>query len=283
MREGSCMRFGGPVSNYKDPEQWISKLKSWGYSAAYCPVGSEASEGTIKDYREAAAKANIKIAEVGAWSNPLSPDDKTRKTAITLCQKQLELAEKIGAGCCVNISGSRGEVWDGPHADNYSKETLALVVDSVREIIDTVKPKNTFYTLEPMPWMYPYDAESYLELLRAVDRKQFAVHFDPVNVVSSVSLYYNNGAMIKEWFKKLSPYIKSCHAKDIKLGNKLTVHLDEVIIGYGELDYVTLLNELNKLHVDTPLMLEHLQTEQEYEAAAANVRKVADSCGIKFI
>lgn len=169
------------------------------------------------------------------------------------------------------------------HADNYSKETFALVVDSVREIIDAVKPKNTFYTLEPMPWMYPYDADSYLELLKAVDRKQFAVHFDPVNVISSVSLYYNNGMMIKEWFKKLSPYIKSCHAKDIKLGNKLTVHLDEAIIGYGELDYITLLNELNKLHVDTPLMLEHLQTEQEYEVAAANVRKAADSCGIKFL
>ena len=37
------------------------------------------------------------IAEVGAWSNPLSPDSETSRKAIVLCQARLRLADRIGA------------------------------------------------------------------------------------------------------------------------------------------------------------------------------------------
>lgn len=274
------MRLGGPVNNYKNPHEWIYELKRLGYRAAYCPVDNKASEAVIKDYEIAASKEDIVIAEVGAWSNTMSTDDKVRKEAIAYCQKQLELADRIGAGCCVNIIGSRGEQWDGPHPDNITKDTFDLAVETVRKIIDEVKPKRTFYTLEPMPWMYPYDADSCLELIKAVDREHFAAHIDIVNVISSPLLYYKNGEVIKEWFKKLAPYIKSCHAKDISLSGKLTVHLDEVILGTGALDYMTLLGEMSKLHKDIPLMLEHLSSEEEYLQAATNLRKIASEYNI---
>ena len=51
--------------------------------------------------------------------------------------------------------------------------------------------------------------------------------------------------------------IKSCHAKDIALSEKLTTHLDEVRPGLGGLDYATFLRELDKLDPDTLLMIEH--------------------------
>ena len=60
-----------------------------------------------------------------------------------------------------------------------------MIVQTVREIIDAVKPVRTFYTLETMPWMYPDSAHSYLELIRAIDRERFAVHLDVVNLVCS--------------------------------------------------------------------------------------------------
>ncbi len=85
-----------------------------------------------------------------------------------------------------------------------------------------------------------------------------------------------NGAFIKECFNKLGPYIKNCHAKDILLNSNLTVHLDEVLLGTGGLDYRVFLTELSKLR-DVPLMLEHLKTSEEYDQAAANVRKIGIS------
>jgi len=270
------MRLGGPV-HIEDisPESWVQALKHEGYRAAICPVRNDADDTVVADYQKAAKTNDIRIAEVGAWSNPISHDAKKRNEAIDYCQKQLELAERIGAKVCVNIAGSRAEQWDGPNADNFSDETFEMIVDTTREIIDAVKPRNTFFTLETMPWVFPDSADTYLSLLKAIDRKAFAVHFDPVNMINSPRLYYQNGAMMKDFFTKLGPYIKSAHAKDILLSKKLTVHLDEVIPGEGELDYKLFLSELQKLDVDMPLIIEHLSSAEEYRKAAAHIRNVA--------
>ena len=134
-----------------------------------------------------------------------------------------------------------------------------------------------------MPWVFPDSADSYLRLLRAIDRRQFAVHFDPVNLINCPSRYYRTGDFIRDCFAKLGPYIKSCHAKDILLSGKLTVHLDEVRPGLGALDYDLFLTELVKLDADVPLMLEHLPNAEEYALAAQHIRQVATRNGLKFL
>jgi len=278
----NCIRLGGPVfGDFKDPAEWIKAVKAKGYTAAYCPVPTGTDEATVKSFEKTAKDSNVVISEVGAWSNPISKNEKERTEAIKKCKDSLALADLIGAGCCVNISGSRGEKWDGPHPDNLTRETFDMIVQTTREIIDDVKPVRTFFTLETMPWAFPDSPDSYLELIKAIDRKQLAVHLDPVNMINSPGRYYNNGVFIKECFDKLGPYIKNCHAKDILLSSNLTVHLDEVLLGTGGLDYKVFLTELSKLK-NVPLMLEHLQKSEDYDQAAANVRKTAASNGIQF-
>ncbi|MDQ1256910.1 MAG: hypothetical protein QG656_1510 [Candidatus Hydrogenedentes bacterium] len=275
------MRLGGPVFDaFGDPAQWVETLRRLGYSAAYCPVDNKASDDAVKAFADAAAAANIVIAEVGAWSNPMSPDEKTRTAALEHCKAQLDLADRIGARCCVNIAGSRGAKWDGPSPDDLKEETFGLIVDMVRDIIDSVKPTRSYYTLETMPWMYPDSPDCYLRLFKAIDRERFAVHLDPVNLVCSPQRYYGNAALIRECFALLGPHIKSCHGKDILLQDKLTTHLDEVRPGLGGLDYAVFLRELDALDPDTPLMLEHLSAAEEYTQAAAHVRSVAGANGI---
>ena len=277
------MRLGAPIfETYADPDAWIASVQRRGYRATYCPVKPDADAATIRAHAEAAERADVVIAECGAWSNPLSPDEETRRAAIAKCQAMLALADAIGARCCVNISGSRGAKWDGPHAADLTPETFDLIVQTVREIIDAVKPNRTFYTLETMPWMYPYSADSYLELIRAIDRERFAVHLDVVNLICSPQRFFGNAALIRECVAKLGPQIKSCHAKDIALADRLTVHLDEVRPGLGGLDYRALFRELSALDPDLPLMLEHLPNEHEYDQAASYVRSVAQQVGVKL-
>jgi sugar phosphate isomerase/epimerase len=269
------MRLGGPLpQSYSDPDTWIAAVKERGYRAAYCPV--QHRDNMVEAYAQAARNADVLIAEVGAWSNPLSSDEHERRKAINYCQQRLALADAIGALCCVNIAGSRGRVWDGPHPENLTHETFDLIVETVRTIIDAVKPLRTFYTLETMPWLYPDSTDSYEKLLRAVDRRQFAVHFDPVNLVNSPGRYYHNGALIREFVSRLGPSIKSCHAKDIVLAEgHLPVHLDECRPGLGTLDYRVLLQELQRVDADMPLMLEHLAREEEYALGAEYIRTIA--------
>ena len=275
------MRLGGPIfGEVSNPDSWAEAVKNHGYSAAFCPVNADSDESTIHAYIEAAKRADIVIAEVGAWSNPISIDEAEREAALEKCRVQLALADRVGANCCVNISGSRGPKWDGPHPDNLIDDTFDLIVESVRSIIDHVKPTRTFYALETMPWAYPEGPDSYLRLIKAIDRVQFAVHLDPVNIINSPERYFCSGDLIRDCFAKLGAYMKSCHAKDITLANNLTVHLDETRPGLGRLDYTTYLRELDRLDPDIPLMLEHLPSAEEYALGAEYIRSVAAEVGI---
>jgi len=271
------MRLGGPVFDTSAPEEWVAAHRTAGYRAVYWPGVPEAEEAA---YVQAARAADLVIAEVGAWSNPINTDETARRDAVAFCQRQLAIAERVGARCCVNITGSRGDKWDGPCAEDLTEETFTLIVETVREIIDAVEPTHTFYTLEPMPWMYPDSLESYQRLLAAIDRPAFAVHFDPVNLVNSPSRYFRNGDFIREFVRVLGPHIRSCHAKDILLGQELTVHLSEVAPGEGGLDYPAYLHAVAALDPDMPVMLEHLPPAK-YPAAARHLRAVATREGLR--
>lgn len=280
MKKNYPIRLGGPImQKFNSPEEWIRLHKEQNYSAAYCPVNNNAPDETIREYVDAANKADIIIAEVGVWNNPLDPDETKRKEAIDYCIKQLELAEKINARCCVNVSGSRNpEHWFGPHPDNLTNDTFDMIVETTRKIIDAVKPARTYYTLEPMPYIYPDSIESYQKLIDAIDRDAFAVHFDPVNLINSPQLYFNNTQFLEDFFKAFGTGIKSIHAKDTILRPDLTTHLDEVRPGLGTLDYIKLL-ELTSSFKDLPFMLEHLETEEEYKLSAAYISQVAGENG----
>jgi len=278
------IRLGGPVfGTFKEPQDWAQAHLDLGYRAAYCPLKYTDAKELKQAYVKAAADSAIIIAEVGAWSNPISADDTERRMAIQKNVNSLALADEIGANCCVNIAGSRGATWDGPHKDNLSDATFDLIVETVRKIIDEVKPTRTFYTIETMPYTIPDSPESYLKLIKAVDRAQFGCHFDPVNIISSPRRYFYNADVLKESFTLLGPFIKSCHAKDIILRDKLTVHLDEIRPGLGYMDYAIYLRELSKLSGSIGLMLEHLQTPEEYKRAAAYIRSIGDQQGIAML
>ena len=280
---GNPVRLGGPVpGKFDDPVQWVKAVKSLRYGAAVSPVSLGAPSELIRSFSSEAKKNNILISEVGVWNNMFDPDEVSRKAAINKNVASLQLADEIGACCCVNISGAKGEIWDGPYPGNYTKETFDQIVENVRYIIGQVKPKYTFYSLEPMPYMLPDSPDSYLELIRAIDRDRFAVHLDPVNMISSPQKYFNNAAFLSECFTKLGPYIKSVHAKDITIIPELTVHLEERRPGMGSLDYAVFLREMSRLE-DIPMMMEHLDKQEDYLLAAQYIRNIGSVNGIGFV
>ena len=86
--------------------------------------------------------------------------------------------------------------------------------------------------------------------------------------MNSPRRFYENTAYIRHTFQLLKDEIVSLHLKDIALKpDALTVVFEEVPIGMGGMDYVTLMEEISRLPADTPAILEHLQTEAEYDLA----------------
>ena len=279
------VRFGGPIFlKSTDPRELAAEHRRLGYSAAYCPGDASVNDlAHIARIREAFAKENVVIAEVGAWKNMLDPDDALRKANVAYVVERMALADEAGARCCVDIAGSYNpKVWYGPHRDNLSKKFFDATVENVRHVIDSVKPKRTKFTVEMMGWNLPDNPDNYLRLIKAVDRGAFGVHVDVCNMVNSPEKFYNSGALIEECFRKLGRWIMSCHAKDLAWPAELNVHFVEVIPGRGEVDYGAYLRELSKLPADAPLMMEHLKTAEEYEEGKRYIQSVAKKIGIEF-
>lgn len=265
--ESSSIRIGGPVFNAPaDPEQLALAHRKLGYRAAYCPGVRLDDPDRIRALETAFAKHDVVIAEVGRWCNLLEADAEKRKDNLRKVIDGLALADQIGARCCVNIAGSfNEEIWYGPHPDNVSRKFFDAVVENARAIIDAVNPKRAKFCYEMMGWSLPDSADSYLELIRAVDRPAFAVHLDPCNLINSPRRFYDNAAVIKDCFDKLGRWIVSCHAKDITWDVEMQVHFREVTLGTGSLDYRTYLQELARLPHRPPLMIEHMASPEEYD------------------
>jgi sugar phosphate isomerase/epimerase len=278
------VRLGGPIFlKSDDPALLAREHRRLDYSAAYCPAARSTDADRIRAIRDAFAAENVVIAEVGAWKNMLDPDPAARKENLAYVTDRLVLADAVGARCCVDIAGSyHPKIWYGMNAKNLSREFLDATVANCRTVIDAVKPTRTRFTIEMMPWSLPDGPDAYLELIRAVDRRPFAVHLDVCNVINSPTRFYNNKAVIEECFRKLGPWIVSCHAKDLAWIPEYNVHFAEVVPGRGEIDYAAYLQQLSRLAVDAPLMLEHLKSAEEYDEARAYIQRIAAKEAIPF-
>ena len=278
------IRLGGPILDPpNDPEELARAHLTWGYRAAYCPKIPLSDTNRIRETRRAFKKYDVLIAEVGAWCNLISVNNLERKKNFNLVSERLALADEVGARCCVDFIGTLDpDSLYGPHPDNLTRDTFDLAVETIRRILDEVKPRQAKFTLEMMQWTFPDSVDNYTELIHAVDRPSFAAHLDPVNLIITPRQYFDTGALIRECFQKLGKWIVSCHAKDITLGNKLSLHLDEVRLGTGNLDYRTYLTELNRLPHEISLMLEHLSSAEEYTLAQDHLVRLGKELGIGF-
>lgn len=278
------VRLGGhglPVGS-EDPQTFARAHRAFGYGAAYVPEVGIGETQRLGDIEKAFAAEDVVLAEIGIWRNLITPDDAVRKAHLEFAAEKLAVADAVGARCAVSYIGSYMAGTDyAPAAENLGQEAFDASVETVRQLLDAVKPKRTKFALEMMQYALPDSVDCYVDLIRAVDRPAFGAHFDPVNLIMTPRVYWTSGALIRECFEKLGEWVVSCHAKDIVLHHQAALHFDEVMIGQGQLDYRTYLSELKRLPRDVPLLLEHLEGA-EYAAARDAVFAVGDEIGVAF-
>lgn len=258
------MRIGGPIFKQVDSvEEAVALHRKLGYGAAYCKYIEDPVKR--KEHIKAFSEADIVLAEMGAYCiNILDTDKKLRQNNIDEICKRLERADEMGVRCCVMHGGSvETGGWGDANPQNISEKSFAETVEIVQNIIDIVKPQNTKLVMETESYLLPDSPEIYARMIEAINRSEFAVHLDPVNIISSPRRFYNNTQFLKRCFAVLGPRIVSCHAKDMNMPSKhATVQIDETYIGDGVLDYNTYLAEIDKLKPSPTLMIEHLNESQ---------------------
>ena len=259
------MRLGTSVPlAHESVREWAEQQVALGCRAVVFPVQSDEPIGKIDSYKNAAEGYGLQIAEVGIWRNALSADPDEEKANMDYCVEQLRLADYIGARCAVNVAGAFGPRWDGHYKENFSKQARRETIKMVQEIIDRANVKNTYFTLEPMPWMIPTSPKDYLQLIEEVDRDRFAVHMDIINMTNSAERYFYASEFIDECAELLGDRIRSCHIKDVHLKEEYTFQLEECAPGQGEYPLRYYASRMNQIDPDMPIILEHLSTDEEY-------------------
>ena len=278
------IRLGAPVFKApQDPEGLALAHKKLRYRAAYCPGVSLDDTDRIRDLRQAFEKHDVAIAEVGRWCNLMEADAAKRAENLKRVTDGLALAEAIGARCCVDIAGSFStEAWYGPHPKNISREFFDASVENAQKIIDAVEPRRAKFCFEMMGWALPDGPDSYVRLIKAVDRDAFGVHLDPANLINSPQRFYRNTDLLNECFDKLGPWIVSCHAKDVAWDVAMQIQFREVTLGAGKLDYTTYLKRLAALPNDVPLMIEHMKGPEEYDKSREHLFDLGKKIGVSF-
>lgn len=281
------MLLGGTVAgSWSSPDEWEKLLILSRFRAVTAPFTCRTPREETEAYCRAAARQQVKIAEIGVWKNVFDPDPAAAAEAMAFAKGQLALADERGIPCCVNIAGTSSAVgWDAADKSNFTAEAYERVVASVREIIDSAAPRRAFYCLEPMPWMVPDGPDEYLRLIRDVDRPQFAAHMDFVNMINCPRRFLDAEGFIEECFRKLAPYIKSTHIKDSRLHpTRLTTVLEECSPGEGALDFARVLAVIHRyLPPDAPVLLEHMQTFDAYRDAYDFLARQAEKAGVSVI
>ena len=279
------LRFGGPVfTDASDPIALAMAHKAKGYTAAYAPPLKLADADGIRAYRQAFEAHDIMIAEVGFWRNMLDTDEPARRANRRSMAEALAVAEELGARCAVNLCGSYCRGDSGTHtARNFSQEAFDEAVQMARSFIDEVKPRRAFLAYEIFPFNVVDSPQGIARLVQAVDRKQFGVHLDLANLINGPRAYWTSGDIMRECIRLFGDRIVSAHAKDIRMKTpSISVILEEVIAGTGMLDIAACLRELNQLPRVVPYMMEHLESQQQYDQAAAHIRSVAAAEGINL-
>jgi sugar phosphate isomerase/epimerase len=269
-----------------DPERLARKHVEKGFSAAYAPHIDLSDSDLIRQTREAFKKEGVMIAEVGYWENLLDTNEEGRKRSHQGMLNALALAEELGARCSVNVIGSYcdGHFINANDAKNFSDEAFTAAVDNARYFIDQVKPKTAFFTYEIYEFSNNDSPENLERLLKAIDRAQFGIHLDLTNMVNSARNYYNHLGLLDEAIRRVGSRIVCSHIKDVKMRDGVvSVILEEVMPGTGIIDIGAYLRTVNKLPQIVPMLIEHLNNEEEYDIAANYVRKCAAEAGVPLV
>lgn len=268
------MRLGISSSlTVSSAKEWAKAQAALGCRSVVFPLNCEAPKELVDEY-VAEAKANdLLIAEVGIWRNAIATDEAERKANLEYSINQMRLADYIGARCCVNVAGSSGKRWDGGYSENFSKEMRNKTIQMVRTIIDEAKPVNSYFSLEPMPWMIPTGPRDYVQLLEEVDRDRFAVHMDIINMINCPERYFFPEEFLSETFELLGSRIRSCHLKNVQLQQEFTFMLRECACSEGTFPLEKYIELANKCDPDMPMIIEHLESDEEYVASMEYAKK----------
>lgn len=218
----------------------------------------------------------------GYWQNMITPDESVRRESVRTVQAALRLAGWLGARGIDTGPGSMNKngPWY-PHPENWTRGARKQLVKTLRECASAAGDAGVYLSLESHQLVTLATPEITKEVLDEVDSPWVRCDYDSANWITLNTIYDTTSAL-NHHFDTLGDHIVSCHAKDIWIENKLTLHLQDGCPGKGLMDFKTLFRRMEDLSADYPVISEGNRTE-DLPAVSRLFHETAAELGIRVL
>lgn len=209
-------------------------------------------ESFIHQMKKLLDAANIEVAMLGAYFNPIHSNKEKVQQSIDNFKAHLRQAKKLGASIVGSETGSYNDDHWTFHEQNSSEEAYLEVKRIFAELLIVAEETETNVAIEPA---YQHVISTPKRLKRLIDElnhERVVVTFDLFNLLS-IGNYKNQHQLIDEMIELFSDKIRIVHAKDFIVENQ---QIKQVAPGQGLLDYPYLLKKLKELDYEPTIIFE---------------------------
>ena len=241
----------------------------------------EADPAAVGRLKAALDEADLEAAQANGWYEVLvHPDEATRAEGIRGLQALTRIGRAIDAKTVYVRPGSLSAAgaWY-PHPGNYAPEVFDRLVDSLRQAAQAAQADGMMLALEGHVLSLLDTPQRMRDVIDAVGSPALRFNTDPVNFIGSVKDTYDPSRVLDELARLLGEYTVAAHLKDMTMQDRLVLHIEEVVIGEGTMDYGRLLPQLEQMNPDMYGLIEHLPDEKIPQARAGLMR-AAEKAGI---
>jgi len=217
------------------------------------------------------AAEGVRVAQANAnYVALVHPDEGQRAAGVQQARRACRAARILDAVYLLIRPGSLNPSGNWrPHRDNHSEATRERLIDSLRQVCSAAEVEGVTIGLE-CHVISPLDSPRKVrQVIEAVGSPALKYNCDPVNFVGSFPEAYDTASVVREIFAELGQYVVSAHVKDLCLGERLVVHIDECAPGEGIFDLDTFVRLFEQHLPDGYALIEHLPDAKIPSAKAA--------------
>jgi len=235
--------------------------------------------------RQAFDEQGVHVVELGCYCNFVTPRDDEAQRNLARLQKALQAGALLNCDHAVTYAGSRSPDPDQPFAsdrENWSDATWELLVARIWALLDSVEDLGVALCFEPSTTTALNSLDSLAQLLADVGTWRLRIALDPTGIFTPEAAADPRPALA-EIFARLADTIVVARATDVALaGGKPEPEVAPAPLGRGVLHYETYLQLLDKLELDTPLIVKHQGSDAEYSAARRFLAEAAQKAGVRL-
>jgi sugar phosphate isomerase/epimerase len=244
----------------------------------------EADLNDVRRVQAAFSEADLDICQVnGSYEALVNPDERLRAIGVRGLSALARLGSILRTPSVYVRPGGlnpRGHWW--AHPENHAPATFDRLVNSLKQVAHLAEAEGVILVIEGHVLSVLDTAQSVRDLLDAVASPALKFNIDPANFMGTVRDAHDTRRVLNELFDLLGADTIAAHAKDVAIGEAMVLHIDEVLLGTGTLDYPLFLTRFEQCCPDGYILIEHLPNDKVPLARTA-LLKVAKEAGVNIV